>query len=144
MYGSYKLLKLHFIDHKSVFCSMQKFFILHRKMLKQLQMPKTQSFLSWTIYREVIGFFCCCCLKAFLPHCLPAGLEKLPFIAKLCPWPSLIGRDLKNKASLFYILLELKGLNRMRSASNGNEGSVQSGKDICYCKRTAEQAAKLL
>lgn len=56
---------------------MQKFFILHRKMLKQLQMSKTQSFLSWTIYMEVIGFFFFSGILTTV--CWPTGLGEITF-----------------------------------------------------------------
>lgn len=56
---------------------MQKFFVFHRKMLKQLQMSKTQSFLSWTIYMEVIGFFLFKSTLTMLRS--PTGLGEIAF-----------------------------------------------------------------
>lgn len=58
---------------------MQKFFIFQGKMLKQLQMSKTQSFLSWTIYTEVIGFFSLLFKSTVTTLRSPTGLGEIAF-----------------------------------------------------------------
>lgn len=57
MYGSYKLLNFTLLIINLCFAQCKSFSSYTEKMLKQLQMSKTQSFLSRTIYMEVIGFF---------------------------------------------------------------------------------------
>lgn len=118
---------------------MQKFFILHGKMLKQLQMSKTQSFLSWTIYMEVIGFFL---FKSTLTTLRsPTGLGEIAFHrqAFFLPFTDEKRPEKQSKGvSLFSVPLGIEGLNWIGNPSNGNKTSITAEKEILLGKATAK------